>query len=210
MHIVCLDLEGVLVPEIWIAVAERARIDELKLTTRDIPDYDELMRRRIEVLHRNDLRLADIRGIIEDLAPLEGAREFLDELRERTQVVILSDTFVEFAAPLMRKLARPTLFCNSLVVSEDGRIEGYRLRQRDGKRTAVEALQTIGFRVAAAGDSYNDISMLTQSDLGILFRAPEAIVQEFGSFTSVTEHRELLDELERGLIATAPERGRRR
>lgn len=193
MYLVCLDLEGVLVPEIWIAFAEATKIDELRLTTRDIPDYDALMRRRIQILAEHRLKLADIQEVIGGLDPLPGGREFLDALRARTQVLILSDTFVEFASPLMRKLGWPSLFCNSLVVGEDGAIEGYTLRQREGKRRAVAAFKTMGFSVIAAGDSYNDIAMLKEADAGILFRAPETIRKANEAFPAVNTHEELLE-----------------
>lgn len=195
MHIVCLDLEGVLVPEIWIAFSEATGISELSLTTRDISDYDVLMKRRLAILREHDLKLDDIREVIGRLEPLPGAGEFLANLRRRTQVIILSDTYVEFANPLMRKLAWPSLFCNSLVVNDDGIISGYRLRQRDGKRRAVEAFQSLGFSVIAAGDSYNDISMLSQAEAGVLFKAPEAILKEYPQFSSATTHPELLERI---------------
>ncbi|HUX21383.1 MAG TPA: bifunctional phosphoserine phosphatase/homoserine phosphotransferase ThrH [Spirochaetia bacterium] len=195
MHIVCLDLEGVLVPEIWIAFAESTGIDELRLTTRDISDYDVLMRKRLRILEERELRLADIQRVIGTLDPLPGASEFLARLRELTQVIILSDTFVEFAKPLMEKLAWPSLFCNSLVTSPDGTITDYRLRQKEGKKRAVEALQSLGFSVIAAGDSYNDVSMLSQAETGILFRAPETILREFPDFASTTTHSELFERI---------------
>lgn len=204
MYIVCLDLEGVLVPEIWIAFAEATGIDELRLTTRDISDYDVLMKRRLKILRERNLKLADIQEVIGTLAPLDGAQEFLDRLRERTQVIILSDTYVEFAKPLMRKLGWPSLFCNSLVVNGDGAIHGYKLRQKEGKKNAVAALQSLGFSVVAAGDSYNDISMLAQAESGILFRAPETILDEFPQFLTATTHPELLDRIS-GKIGAADE-----
>ena len=166
--IACLDLEGVLVPEIWINVAERTGIAALRRTTRDEPDYDKLMRARIAILDEHHLALRDIQAVIDTMAPLEGALEFLDWLRRRTQVVILSDTFSEFAAPLMRKLGWPTLFCNALEVDAAGRVAGYRLRIADGKRRAVEALRGLNFRVVAAGDSYNDTTMLAAAASAII------------------------------------------
>lgn len=178
MEVVCLDLEGVLVPEIWIAFAEKTGIEKLRLTTRDVPDYDVLMKGRLDILREHGLKLADIQSVISSIEPLEGAKEFLDELRSVTQVVILSDTFREFASPLMRKLAWPTIFCNSLVVDDDGNITGYTLRQKDGKRKAIEHLQAMGFRCFAAGDSYNDLTMIKTADSGSLFRAPENILEE--------------------------------
>jgi phosphoserine/homoserine phosphotransferase len=177
MNIVCTDLEGVLVPEIWINVAEKTGIAELRLTTRDIADYDQLMRRRIAILAEHGLKLADITRVIATLSPLEGAFEFLQWLRGRTQVIIVSDTFVEFATPLMAKLDWPTLFCNSLQIDAAGAIAGYTLRQKDGKRCVVEALQRLNFRVIAMGDSYNDLSMIQKADHGILFQPPDAIRQ---------------------------------
>ena len=179
-ELVCLDLEGVLVPEIWITVAERTGIDELRRTTRDEPDYDVLMRYRLAILERHGLRLPDIQAVIATMAPLPGAVEFLDWLRERfSGVIILSDTFAEFAHPLMRQLGFPTLFCHSLEVTEDGRITGYRLRMPEQKRASVQALQSVTFRVIAAGDSYNDTAMLLAADAGILFAAPQHVIDEF-------------------------------
>jgi len=179
-ELVCLDLEGVLVPEIWITVAERTGIDELRRTTRDEPDYDVLMRYRLAILDRDGLRLPDIQAVIATMAPLPGAVEFLDWLRERfSGVIILSDTFAEFAHPLMRQLGFPTLFCHSLEVTEDGRITGYRLRMPEQKRASVQALQSVTFRVIAAGDSYNDTAMLLAADAGILFDAPQHVIDEF-------------------------------
>lgn len=179
MYIVCSDLEGVFVPEIWISVAQKTGIEELKLTTRDEPDYDVLMRRRIAILRENNLKLADITRVISDLNPLEGAREFLDWLRSNVQVIVLSDTFVEFAGPLMQKLNWPTLFCNSLKVNSDGAISGYVLRQPDGKRKAIVALKSLSYQVIAMGDSYNDITMIQTAELGILFRPPENVKAEY-------------------------------
>ena len=193
--IVTLDLEGVLVPEIWIAVAERTGIEELRRTTRDEPDYDVLMRGRLEILDAHGLKLRDIQEVIGTLRPLEGAREFLDELRERTQVVILSDTFEEFAKPLMRQLGWPTLFCHELVVEESGRVSGYRLRMADGKRKAVEAFQGLSFTVHAAGDSYNDTAMLGAADRGVLFSCPDNVAREFPQFRRTERYDELYDAL---------------
>lgn len=178
MKIVCLDLEGVLIPEIWINFARETGIEELRLTTRDVPDYDVLMRGRLAILRERGLTLGDIQQVIGRLDPLEGAVEFLGNLRRKTQVVILSDTFTEFARPLMEKLEWPAIFCNSLVIDERDMIVDYRLRQQDGKRKAVEALQSIGFTVFAAGDSYNDLTMIKAADSGALFRAPERILEE--------------------------------
>ena len=191
MNVACLDLEGVLVPEIWIAVAERTGIPELRRTTRDEPDYDVLMRGRLEILDRHGLRLADIQAVIESMCPLEGAREFVDWLRGEVPVVILSDTFSQFAAPLMKQLGHPALFCNELVVAADGRITDYRLRQADGKRKAVAAFHSLELRVVAAGDSYNDTTMLGAADAGILFRPPENVVRDFPAFPVTRTYDEL-------------------
>lgn len=191
MELVCLDLEGVLVPEIWIAVAEKTGIEELKLTTRDISDYDELMNRRLGILDREGIFLKDIQTVIETLEPLDGAGEFVRQLREESQLVILSDTFEQFAAPLMKKLDLPTLFCNTLIVEKNDRISDYRLRQTDGKRKAVEAFRSMGLRVFAAGDSYNDVTMLKAAHQGMLFRAPDSIKDEFPMFPAAENHEEL-------------------
>lgn len=177
-ELACLDLEGVLIPEIWINVAERTGIDALRLTTRDIANYDDLMAHRLRVLDQHGLRMADITAVIDTLDPLPGAREFLDWLRsEVSGVIILSDTFAQFAGPLMRKLGWPTLFCHQLEIAPDGRVTGWHLRLPDQKRASVEALQGIGFRIIAAGDSYNDISMLRAADAGILFDPPTVVVE---------------------------------
>jgi phosphoserine/homoserine phosphotransferase len=187
----CLDLEGVLVPEIWIAFAEKTGIKELRLTTRDVPDYDKLMRGRLKILDEHDLKLADIQEVIRGIRPLEGAPEFLDWLRSEFQVIILSDTFYEFAAPLMAQLDFPTLFCNFLVVGRDNRIVDYRLRQKDGKTRAVAALKNLNFPVIASGDSYNDTGMLKEADAGVFFRPPENIVKEFPQFRVTHTYAEL-------------------
>ncbi len=189
--VVCLDLEGVLLPEIWINVAERTGIPELRRTTRDEPDYDKLMRFRLDLLERRGLGLPQIEEVIRGLEPLEGATEFLESLRERYQVLILSDTFYPFAHPLMRKLGFPTLFCHDLDVGPDGRIRDYRLRMRDQKRASVAALRSIHFPVVAAGDSYNDITMLEEADAGILFRPPETVVAEFPQYPVARSYTEL-------------------
>ena len=194
-RIVCLDLEGVLVPEVWIAFAEKTGIPELRRTTRDEPDYDKLMRGRIAILDRHRLRLGDIQEVIATLRPLDGAVGFLDELRSRTQVIILSDTFYQFAEPLMRQLGRPTLFCNELVVDVSGRVADYRLRLPDGKRKAVQALQQLAFTVHAAGDSYNDTAMLAAADRGVLFSCPDNVAREFPQFRRTERYDELLDAL---------------
>ena len=196
--VACLDLEGVLVPEIWIGVSERTGIAALRRTTRDEPDYDKLMRGRLAILDEHRLGLPDIQAVIDGMAPLEGAIAFLDWLRSRTQVIILSDTFAEFAQPLMRKLGWPTLFCNGLDVEPSGRIAGYRLRIADGKRRAVEALRALAFRVVAAGDSYNDTTMLGAADAGILFRPPANVAAEFPQFPVTTTYDALRDAFARG------------
>ncbi|MBI4977889.1 MAG: bifunctional phosphoserine phosphatase/homoserine phosphotransferase ThrH [Spirochaetes bacterium] len=179
LSVVCLDLEGVLVPEIWIGVAKTTGIEKLMLTTRDIPDYDRLMQGRIAILNEHKLTLLDIQNVIAAIDPLPGALDFLEGLRAKTQVVILSDTFTEFARPLMQKLRWPTLFCNTLTVDNANMITGYRLRQPDGKTKAVAALKSIGFRVVAAGDSYNDVGMITTADAGIFFKPPASITREY-------------------------------
>ena len=194
MYVVCLDLEGVLVPEVWINVAEATGIEDLRLTTRDVPDYDALMKRRIGILDKHGLHLTDIQRVIGGMDPLQGALEFLDELRTITQVIILSDTFTQFAVPLMRKLSWPTLFCNSLIVQDD-RIVDYALRIKDGKRHAVEAFKNLNYSVIAGGDSYNDISMLQIADHGILFRPPPNVIEEFPQFPVVERHEDMLSQI---------------
>jgi phosphoserine/homoserine phosphotransferase len=191
MYIVCPDLEGIFVPEIWINVAEKTGIDELLLTTRDVPDYDQLMRGRLQILRRANLKITDIQKVIRSMEPLDGALEFLEWLREVFQLILVSDTFVEFADPLLQKLGRPTLFCNSLIIDPDGTIADYRLRQRDGKRHVVEALKSLGFAVISVGDSYNDTTMLGAADQGILFRPPEKIKEEFHQYPVVSTYEEL-------------------
>ena len=195
MEIVTLDLEGVLVPEIWIAFAEKTGIEALKRTTRDEPDYHRLMAYRIDILKKNNLTLKDIQDVIATIKPLDGAKAFLDELRDLTQVIILSDTFSEFALPLMRQLGHPTIFCNSLVVDSDNMIADIRMRIENGKKKSVESLQSIGFRVFASGDSYNDLAMIHTADAGCLFRAPEKILQEEKDLKLVTEYDDLLSEI---------------
>lgn len=191
MELACLDLEGVLIPEIWIAFAEETGIDALKATTRDIPDYDVLMKQRLRILDEHGFTLPQIQDTISRLTPLLGAVEFVDWLRERFQVVILSDTFYEFASPLMRPLGFPTLLCHKLKVDPSGRITDYTLRQRDPKRQAVRALQLLNYRVIAAGDSYNDTTMLAQAERGILFHAPQNVINEFPEFPAVHTYHEL-------------------
>ena len=192
MNIVCLDLEGVLVPEIWIAFAEATGIPEFRRTTRDEPDYDKLMRFRLDLLARHGLGLGEIQAAIAGVEPLEGAREFLDALRVRTQVVIISDTFEQFARPLMRKLGWPTLFCNTLEVGEGGRVTGYRLRCSQSKLTTVKALQSCGFETIAAGDSCNDIAMIRASKAGFLFRSTERIKAENPDLPAVETYDDFL------------------
>ena len=191
MQVVCLDLEGVLVPEIWIEFSKRTGITELARTTRDEPDYDKLMRFRIDLLVRHGLKLADIQRVIEDMGPMEGAREFLDELRSRFQVLILSDTFYEFADPLMRQLGRPTLLCHRLETDPEGFVTRHVLRMPNPKRAAVEALQGLNFKVIAAGDSYNDTAMLGAADAGFFIHPPESIVAQFPQFPVTRSYAEL-------------------
>ena len=191
MELACLDLEGVLIPEIWIAFAERTGIEELRATTRDIPDYDVLMRQRLRLLDEHNLRIDDIQQVIATLEPLPGAIDFVDWLRERFQVIILSDTFYEFSQPLMRQLKWPTLFCHRLVTDEQGRVVDYKLRQRDPKRASVQALHSLNYRVIAAGDSYNDTAMLAEADVGFLIHAPQNVIDEFPQFKPVDNLEEL-------------------
>jgi phosphoserine/homoserine phosphotransferase len=191
VELACLDLEGVLVPEIWIAFAERTGIDELRATTRDVPDYDVLMKQRLRLLDQHGLKIGDIQAVIASLEPLPGALEFVDWLRERFQVIILSDTFYEFSQPLMRQLRWPTLFCHKLVVDESGRVVDYNLRQKDPKRASVQALHSLNYRVIAAGDSYNDTTMLAEADVGILIHAPQNVIDEFPQFRSVENLEQL-------------------
>lgn len=190
--IVTLDLEGVLIPEVWIATAEATGIDDLRRTTRDEPDYDVLMTQRLAILRDSGLGMAEVTEVIAGLEPLAGAREFLDDLRSRTQVIILSDTFEEFARPFMAQLGWPTVFCHRLVVDDDGRIAEYRLRQPDQKRRAVQAFHGLNYRVLAAGDSYNDTTMLAEADAGFLFRAPPNVIEEFPQFDAHTDYDDLL------------------
>ena len=191
MELACLDLEGVLVPEIWIKFAEKTGIDELKATTRDIPDYDVLMKQRLKILDQHKLGLNEIQEVIASLEPLEGARDFVNWLRDRFQVVILSDTFYEFAMPLMKQLGYPTLFCHKLQVEETGRVTDYLLRQPDPKRQSIKAFHTLNFRCIAAGDSYNDTTMLAEADAGILFHAPQNVIAEFPQFPAVHSYKDL-------------------
>ena len=193
MKVVCLDLEGVLTPEIWIAFSEATGIPEFRRTTRDEPDYDKLMNYRLELLRKNNLKLADIQKAIAGMDVLEGAADFIRRVRERTQLIVLSDTYEEFARPLMEKLLWPTLFCNSLVTGSDGEIIGYKLRQKEGKKEAVKALKTLNLNVFAAGDSFNDLAMIREADDGCLFRAPEAIRKEYAQIPCVDTFGDLLE-----------------
>jgi phosphoserine/homoserine phosphotransferase len=214
LNLVCLDLEGVLVPEVWIGVAETFGIESLRATTRDIPDYDVLMRQRLRILAEHGLKLSDIQRVIGAMKPLDGACEFLSRLREKWPVLILSDTFDDFARPLMRQLAWPTLFCHQLEVDDAGFIVGYRLRMADHKQAAVKALRELRFHVTAVGDSYNDISMLSGAAAGILFRAPENVIAEFPQFPVVRDYDALAAAIEAAArpqaphLATAPVRAR--
>jgi phosphoserine/homoserine phosphotransferase len=189
--IVCLDLEGVLVPEIWINVAVKTGIEALKVTTREMPDYDALMKRRLAILEEHKLKLTDIQAVIDGMGPLDGAAEFLGWLRDRTQFIILSDTFYEFAKPLMRQLNYPTLFCNQLEMEVDGRIVDYHLRQPNQKKFAVAALKSLNFRVLASGDAYNDTGMLGEAHAGFFFRPPEQVAAQFPQFPVAHTYKEL-------------------
>lgn len=191
LEIACLDLEGVLIPEIWINVAQKTGIDELLATTRDIPDYDVLMTQRLRILDEHDLKIQDIQEVIDGLGPLEGAKDFLDWLKSEFQVVILSDTFYEFAAPLMKQLGYPTLFCHKLGISDDGKVEAYHLRMPDQKREAVKRFHELNFKVIASGDSYNDTTMLSEADRGILYSPPQNVIDEFPQFPVTTNYEEL-------------------
>ena len=193
MIVACLDLEGVLVPEIWINVAERTGIDALKRTTRDEPDYDVLMKQRLEILSKHGLGLPAIQEVIASMNPLPGAAEFLDWVRERYQLIILSDTFYQFAAPLMRQLGHPTLFCHDLEVDDTGKIVDYHLRQSDPKRRSVQAIRNLNLKVIAAGDSYNDTTMLLEADAGILFCPPDNVIEEFPQLPVARDYDELRD-----------------
>ena len=196
MELACLDLEGVLVPEIWIAFAEKTGIDELRATTRDIPDYNVLMKQRLVLLDQHNLKIGDIQDVIGTLEPLPGALDFINWLRERFQVIILSDPFYEFSQPLMRQLHWPTLFCHRLIVDDTGRVIDYKLRQDDPKRASIKALQSLKYRVLAAGDSYNDTTMLGEADVGFLIHAPDNVIQEFPQFKAV----DTLDQLKEAFV----------
>ncbi len=199
LHAVCCDLEGVFVPEVWINVAKRTGIKELNLTTRDIPDYNVLMRKRLDILNENGLTLKAIQEVIDSLEPLEGAKEFLSWLKSITRVFVVSDTFVEFADPLMKKLDRPTLFCNYLSVNGDGMVNDYHLRQPDQKRMVVKALQGLNYKIIAFGDSYNDITMLQQAEKGILYCPPDNVITDYPNFPVTRNYEELKKEIEKHL-----------
>jgi phosphoserine/homoserine phosphotransferase len=199
MYITCLDLEGVLVPEIWIAFSEVSGIPELRRTTRDEPDYDKLMKWRIGILKEHGLGLKEIQDVIRKIEPLPGAKKFLDELRSFTQVIIVSDTFTEFATPLMEKLGWPTLFCNSLEVAPDGEITGYKMRTEKSKLSTVRALQSIGFETIASGDSYNDLDMILNSKAGFLFRSTDKIKQDYPQLPAYEEYDELMAAIKKAM-----------
>ena len=199
MEIVCLDLEGVLVPEIWIAFAEETGIPELKRTTRDEPDYDKLMKYRLNILKEHGLGLKEIQETIAKIDPMPGAKKFLDELREMTQVIIISDTFTQFAGPLMKKLGYPTIFCNSLEVADDGEITGFKMRIENSKLTTVKALQSIGYDTIASGDSHNDLGMIKASKAGFLFRSTEEIKKEYPELPAFETYDELMDAIKKAL-----------
>ncbi|PID41980.1 MAG: bifunctional phosphoserine phosphatase/homoserine phosphotransferase ThrH [Gammaproteobacteria bacterium] len=203
MELACLDLEGVLIPEVWIAFAEKTGIEELKATTRDIPDYDVLMKQRLRILDEHGYGLPAIQEVIGTLEPLEGAADFLNWLRQHFQVVILSDTFYEFAMPLMAKLGYPTLLCHKLEVAESGRITNYLLRQKDPKRQSVRAFQLLNYRVIATGDSYNDTTMLAQAEKGILFHSPQNVIDEFPQYPAVHTFEELKEEFRKASLKTS-------
>lgn len=200
MELLCLDLEGVLIPEIWINFAEKTGIDELRATTRDIPDYDELMQMRLRILDEHGYGLPDIQAVIDTLDPLDGAKEFVDWAREHFQLIILSDTFYEFARPLMKKLGWPTLFCHRLEVDDNGKITDYKLRQKDPKRMSIKAFHSLNYHCIAAGDSYNDTTMLSEAEQGILFHAPDNVIAEFPQFPSVHSY----DDLKKEIVKASP------
>ena len=199
MNVVCLDMEGVLVPEIWVAFAKESGLTMLSRTTRDEPDYDKLMKWRLGILKEHGYKLEDVQNVIAKLEPLEGAKEFLDKLREITQVIILSDTFTQFAAPLMKKLGWPSLFCNELIVAEDGEITGHRMRCENSKYTTVRALQSMGFDTIAAGDSFNDLGMIQASKAGFLFRSTEQIKKDYPQYEAFEDYDDLLEAIKKVL-----------
>ena len=200
MYIVCSDLEGVFVPEVWINVAEKTNIPELRLTTRDISDYDVLMRQRLKILAEHGLKLKDIQDVIGKIEPLDGANEFINWIKEITQLIIVSDTFAQFADPLMNQLNRPTLFCHNLVVNENDEIVDYKLRQKDPKRKVVQALQSLEYKVIAFGDSYNDVTMLQQAEVGILFKPPQNVIDDYPELPVTNNYSELKSMLKKYLI----------
>jgi len=191
MYVICSDLEGVFVPEVWINVAKITGIDELKLTTRDEPDYDVLMKRRLSILKQHNLKLKDIQDVIQQIQPLEGANDFIAWIRSVSQLIVVSDTFLEFADPLMQKLNRPTLLCNHLIIDNHGMIADYQLRQKDGKKKVVQGFHSMDYKVLSFGDSYNDILMLKESEVGILFRPPQNVVTDYPELKVTTEYSEL-------------------
>jgi phosphoserine/homoserine phosphotransferase len=204
MYIICSDLEGVFVPEVWINVAEKVNIPDLRLTTRDINDYDVLMKRRLRILSEHDLKLKDIQDVIATIEPLEGANELIAWIKERTQLIVVSDTFAQFADPLMRQLGRPTLFCHSLVVDAKDNIIDYKLRQKDPKRRVVQALQSLEYEVIAFGDSYNDVTMLQQADVGILFNPPQNVIDDYPDLPVTRNYDELKSILDPYLRPSRP------
>ena len=204
MHIVCSDLEGIFTPEIWINVAEKTGIEELRLTTRDISDYDVLMKKRLAILKQHGLKLQDIQAVIAKMKPLDGAADFLNWLRSQLQVIIVSDTYVEFAGPLLEKLGRPTLFCNTLSVETDGTISGYNLRQKDGKQKVAIALKSLNYQVIAIGDSYNDITMLKAAESAILYCPPDNVKEEYSEFPVTRTYDELKQAIKK-IIDAHPE-----
>ena len=204
MKIICADMEGIFTPEIWIKVAEKTGIEELRLTTRDISDYDVLMKKRLGILKANNLKLKDITDVIQTMDPLVGAFEFLEWMRSQTQVIVVSDTYVEFARPLLKKLGWPTLFCNSLTIDQAGAISGYNLRQKDGKRKTVLSLKQLKYEIIAVGDSYNDITMLKEADKGILFNPPDNVREEYPELPATYNYDELKSITERLLSTHQP------
>lgn len=205
MHVLCLDLEGVLVPEIWIEFSKKTGIPELTRTTRDEPDYSKLMNFRLDILREKGLKLPDIQDVIGSMDPLPGALEFIDAVRAEAQIIILSDTFTQFAQPLMRKLGYPTLFCNTLDVALDGTITGFRLRQDEGKKMAVRALKGLQLKIMAAGDSYNDLGMIQEADTGALFRSPESIAAQFPEIPAYEQYEDLLEHMRKNLLGQSGE-----
>ncbi|MCL4130625.1 UNVERIFIED_CONTAM: hypothetical protein GTU68_056507 [Idotea baltica] len=196
MNIICLDLEGVLIPEIWINFADKVGVEELRATTRDIPDYDELMKFRLDLCSKHGFRIQDIQEVIDTLSPMDGAKEFADQLRADYQLIILSDTFQEFAKPMMRQLDWPTIFCHELIIDDAGNINNYKLRKADHKRETVKRLHELNFKVVAAGDSYNDTTMLGEAEQGILFCPPQNVIDEFPQFPVATSYQQLRSEID--------------